>query len=215
MSLELVELLIALPGRILLKPATLEVSAGEIVTIMGPSGIGKTSLLSAIAGDLPLPFSMEGKILLEGQDVSHLAPERRRIGRLFQEDLLFPHLSVGENLLFGMARGPKAQRLRKAAEALTRVDLSGFENRSPHTLSGGQAQRVALMRMLLAEPSCVLLDEPFSKLDQGLRGSMRELVFSQLTARAVPTLLVTHDLADAPQGGRVYEITTGGELRHV
>jgi putative thiamine transport system ATP-binding protein len=215
MSLQLVEFSIAMPGRILLQPATLEVSAGEIITIMGPSGIGKTSLLSGIAGDLSPPIAASGQILLDGRDISNLRPEQRRIGRLFQDDMLFSHLTVGENLLFGMARGPKTERLRKVAEALASIDLEGFENRAPHTLSGGQGQRVALMRMLLAEPSCVLLDEPFSKLDQALRVSMRELVFDQLVARAVPTILVTHDVADAPEGGRIFEFTTSGELRHV
>jgi len=215
MSLELRNFSVQMPGNILLQPFSLAVAAGEIVTIMGASGIGKTSLLSGIAGDLSRPLSVTGKILLEGKDITHLRPEQRRIGRLFQDDMLFPHLTVGENLIFGMARGPKAERLAKAAGALASVDLAGFENRAPHTLSGGQGQRVALMRMLLAEPSCVLLDEPFSKLDQALRVSMRELVYEQLVARAVPTLLVTHDAADAPEGGRIYEITNAGELRHV
>ena len=215
MSLQLQNFSLALPGRILLQPATLEVAAGEIVTIMGPSGIGKTSLLSAIAGDLSSPLTTQGRVILTGNDVTHLRPERRRIGRLFQDDMLFPHLTVGENLLFGMARGAREMRLQKMEQALASVDLAGCENRPPHTLSGGQGQRVALMRMLLAEPSCVLLDEPFSKLDPTLRGSMRGLVFGQLKARAVPTLLVTHDAADVPKGARIFEFTTTGDLRNV
>ena len=215
MSLQLQIFSIALPGRILLRPTTFEVATGEIVTIMGPSGIGKTSLLSAIAGDLPSPLIAQGHVLLNGNDITNLRAERRRIGRLFQDDMLFPHLTVGENLLFGMARGAKQNRLHKMTNALASVDLAGFENRPPHTLSGGQGQRVALMRMLLAEPGCVLLDEPFSKLDQTLRISMRDLVFEQLKARAVPTLLVTHDAADAPKGGRILEFTCAGELRNV
>lgn len=215
MSLQLQNFSLALPSRILLQPATLEVAAGEIVTIMGPSGIGKTSLLSAIAGDLPAPLTAQGRVILTGNDITNLRPERRRMGRLFQDDMLFPHLTVGENLLFGMARGAREMRLQKMEQALASVDLAGFENRPPHTLSGGQGQRVALMRMLLAEPSCVLLDEPFSKLDPTLRGSMRGLVFGQLKARAVPTLLVTHDAADAPKGARIFEFTTTGDLRNV
>lgn len=215
MSLRLQNFSISLPGRILLRPTKLEVAAGEIVTVMGPSGIGKTSLLSAIAGDLPSPLTADGLVLLNGNDITNLRPEQRRIGRLFQDDMLFPHLTVGENLLFGMARGAKQIRLQKMEQALASVDLAGFENRPPHTLSGGQGQRVALMRMLLAEPICVLLDEPFSKLDQTLRVSMRDLVFEQLKARAVPTLLVTHDAVDAPAGGRIFEFTSTGELRDV
>jgi putative thiamine transport system ATP-binding protein len=214
-SLQLSNFSIELPGRTLLRPVSLEVAVGEIVTIMGPSGIGKTSLLSAIAGDLPTPITASGRILLCGHDITELRPEQRKIGRLFQDDMLFPHLTVGENLLFGMPRGQRQQRLHKATEALASVDLAGFEDRPPHTLSGGQAQRVALMRMLLAEPSCVLLDEPFSKFDKALRMAMRELVFGQLMARSVPTLLVTHDQSDAPKGARILEFASSGELHDV
>jgi putative thiamine transport system ATP-binding protein len=142
-------------------------------------------------------------------------PEKRRIARLFQDDLLFPHMTVGENLLFAVPRLPKAERLSMVHIALQRTELSGFENRAPHTLSGGQRQRVALMRALLAKPAAILLDEPFSKLDRSLRGQMRDYVFSHIKARGIPAVLVTHDLEDAPKGGRVFEISEAGVLKHV
>jgi putative thiamine transport system ATP-binding protein len=176
---------------------------------MGPSGCGKSSLLSAIAGDLAPPLAFLGDVRLEGQSLTHVPPEQRRIGRLFQDDLLFPHLTVGENLLFGLPRGVKAERFKKMQAALNDIGLDGFERRPPQTLSGGQRQRVSLMRSLLAEPRCMLLDEPFSKLDMELRSQIRSSTFELLKQRGTPTVLVTHDLADAPQGGRVLKIENG------
>jgi putative thiamine transport system ATP-binding protein len=134
---------------------------------------------------------------------------------LFQDDLLFPHMTVGENLLFAIPRLPNAERMAMMRMALQRAELEGFEDRAPHTLSGGQRQRVALMRALLAKPKAVLLDEPFGKLDRALRQSMRDYVFGHIKARGIPALLVTHDREDAPPAGRVFEISDSGELRHV
>jgi len=193
----------------LIAPFSLTVNAGEIVTLMGPSGCGKSSLLSAIAGDLAAPLVFGGDVRLEGQSVTNVPPEQRRIGRLFQDDLLFPHLTVGENLLFGMPRGAKKERLAKMLSALGDIGLDGFELRPPQSLSGGQRQRVSLMRSLLAEPQCMLLDEPFNKLDMQLRSQIRSSTFELLAARGTPTVLVTHDLGDAPQGGRVLKIENG------
>jgi putative thiamine transport system ATP-binding protein len=185
------------------KSLSLTIATGEIVTVMGPSGSGKTTLLSVVAGDLPEPLYGVGVVTLNGRDLTHVRPEQRRIGRLFQDDLLFPHLTVGENLLFGVARGPKAERLAMMKTALQRLELEGFENRAPHTLSGGQRSRVALMRALLAKPDAMLLDEPFNKLDKDLRATIRDYTYTHLQARGIPTLLVTHDAEDVPQGGRV------------
>lgn len=206
MSLMLENLALNLNGAVLIKPFTLEIAPSEIVTLMGPSGSGKSSLLSAISGGLPEAFKMSGKILVKGREISSLSPTRRRIGRLFQDDLLFPHLSIGENLLFGMAQGPREHRAFKMQEALVEIELEGVEHRGPHTLSGGQRQRVALMRSLLAGPDAMLLDEPFSKLDENLRAAMRELTFAKLKHSGAPTLLVTHDKEDAPLHGRIFKI---------
>ena len=176
---------------------------------MGPSGCGKSSLLSAIAGTLHYPLEAVGEVLLNGTSLAGIAPERRRVGRLFQDDLLFPHMTVGENLLFGMAKGERHLRIAKMQTALIDIGLDEFAGRAPHTLSGGQRQRVALMRSLLAEPLAILLDEPFNKLDRVLRADIRSSTFDLLKQRSTPTLLVTHDIADAAAGGRILKIADG------
>jgi putative thiamine transport system ATP-binding protein len=209
MALRLQSVSIALPGRVLVAPFSLEIAAGETVTLMGASGSGKSSLLSFIAGDLEAPFTATGSLVLEGARLDGLPPERRRIGRLFQDDLLFPHLTVAENLLFGMPRGPRPDRLRKVEAALAEAELEGFGGRPPHTLSGGQRARVSLMRALVAEPRAMLLDEPFNKLDADLRQSMRCFVFEHIAAQGIPCLMVTHDLADVPGNGRVLLLKDG------
>ena len=209
MSLILDGLTISLHGEKFVAPFSMKIADGEIVTLMGPSGSGKSTILHAIAGALAAPFALTGHIYVKGVDVTQIDCAKRRIGRLFQDDLLFPHLTVGDNLLFGMARGPREQRLALMRAALSDIELAGTEHRAPHTLSGGQRQRVALMRSLLAGPDAMLLDEPFSKLDEALRAAMRELTFSNLLKRGTPTLLVSHDKADAPKGGRIFKIENG------
>lgn len=213
--LELRNVTLSLNGRTILKAVTLTVPAGEVVTLMGPSGSGKSSLLSYIGGDLSNAFKATGQALLNGVTMQGLPPEKRGIARLFQDDLLFPHMTVGENLLFAVPRLPQAERIAMMRKALQRAELEGFENRAPHTLSGGQRQRVALMRALLAKPKAILLDEPFSKLDHALRQQMRDYVFGHIKARGIPALLVTHDREDAPEGGRIFEVSESGELHHV
>ena len=213
MALSLVAVSITLKGRALIAPVSLTIQPGEIVTLMGPSGSGKSSLLSFIAGELEAPFSAQGQVLLDGKPLDGLAPQARNIGRLFQDDLLFPHLTVGQNLLFGMPRGPNEPRQAAMQAALKDAGLAGFAERPPHTLSGGERSRVALMRALLAAPAAMLLDEPFNKLDVALRETLRGFVFSHLKARAMPCLLVTHDRADAPPGARVLAIGESGEIR--
>lgn len=206
MALVLENVSLSLNGAALIRPFSLSVAAGEVVTVMGPSGSGKSALLSLIGGDLASPFTSSGSVRIDGEDFSRLKPEQRRIGRLFQDDLLFPHLSVAENLLFGMPRGDKAKRLAAMEAALASAGLAGFSQRPPHTLSGGQRARAALMRALLAEPRAMLLDEPFNKLDAELRQTIRTFVFDHLKSRDIPCLLVTHDRADAPDGGRVLKL---------
>ncbi|MCF7699112.1 ATP-binding cassette domain-containing protein [Loktanella sp. M215] len=174
------------------------IAPGEVVSVMGPSGIGKSTLLSVVTGTLPPAFTFTGRVLLDGRDITRAAPHRRMVGILFQDDLLFPHLSVGANLAFGLRPGGNsADRRKRIAQALEEVDLAGFADRDPATLSGGQKARVALMRMLLAEPCALLLDEAFSRLDTALRAQIRDLVFARARDRALPVLMVTHDAEDA------------------
>ena len=173
---------------------------------MGPSGSGKSTLLAYIAGTLAAVFTAEGRVSIGGDDVTDLAPERRRVGILFQDDLLFPHLSVGDNLAFALTPALRSRDARRAAiaRALEEAELPNFAGRDPATLSGGQRARVALMRTLLAEPRVLLLDEPFNKLDSQLRHDFRRFVFEHASTRGLPILLVTHDAVDADAaGGRV------------
>ena len=176
---------------------------GTVMTVMGPSGVGKSTLLAAVGGFLEPPFRASGRVALNGRDVTGLSPQARRMGLLFQDDLLFPHLSAGENVAFALpasVRGRKARRARADA-LLDEVGLAGMAERDPATLSGGQRARVALARVLAAEPEALLLDEPFSRLDTDLRARMRALVFGEAAAKGLPVLLVTHDGDDAAAAG--------------
>jgi putative thiamine transport system ATP-binding protein len=168
---------------------------------MGPSGAGKSSLLAWLTGVLPAGLAGEGDVLLDGSSVLSLPAHRRRLGILFQDDLLFPHMSVGENLAFGLPPSASDRRAR-IDRALAEVELTGFADRDPATLSGGERARVALLRILLSEPKALLLDEPFSKLDVALRDRFRSLVFQFATH--LPVLLVSHDPQDS--------VTAGGDL---
>ncbi len=200
-GLVLEDLRISLRGRLLVR-LDARVAPGDVLSVMGPSGSGKSTLLAAIIGQLPPGFALAGRVRLDGCDVTALPPEQRRVGLLFQDDLLFPHLSVGANLAFGLRPGGgRRDRERAVADALDEVGLTGFAGRDPATLSGGQKARVALMRTLLAEPRALLLDEPFSSLDAELREQMRRLVFERARARGLPVLLVTHDRGDAEAAG--------------
>jgi putative thiamine transport system ATP-binding protein len=184
------------------------IAAGEVLTVMGPSGVGKSTLLAYITGTLAPTFKGMGQVLLDGVDITTKPPHARRIGILFQDDLLFPHMSVGANLAFGMTPGgAKAARRAQVEDALGDVGLTGFADRDPATLSGGQKARVALVRMLLSNPCALLLDEAFSRLDADLRAQVRDLVFQTAKERALPVLMVTHDIEDAQAaGGAVIEL---------
>jgi putative thiamine transport system ATP-binding protein len=184
------------------------IAAGEVLTVMGPSGVGKSTLLAYITGTLAPTFKGMGQVLLDGVDITTKPPHARRIGILFQDDLLFPHMSVGANLAFGMPPGgAKAARRAQVEDALGDVGLTGFADRDPATLSGGQKARVALVRMLLSNPCALLLDEAFSRLDADLRAQVRDLVFQTAKERALPVLMVTHDIEDAQAaGGAVIEL---------
>jgi putative thiamine transport system ATP-binding protein len=205
-ALELSVVRLELPGRQLLGPLSLRIEPGEIVTLMGPSGCGKSSLLAFICGTLDPVFRSLGNLSLDGRDIGALPPEQRGIGILFQDDLLFPHMTVSENLAFAIPRDShdRGSRARLISAALEEAGLAGFGPRDPATLSGGQRARVALLRALLSQPRALLLDEPFNKLDAELRSSFSDLVFTHARLRGLPTLLVTHDPADASAaGGRV------------
>ncbi len=212
MTLLLENISLTIGDVLLVKSFTISIEAGEIVTLMGPSGCGKSSLLAYIAGDLSPPMYGNGHVTLDGVDLVYLPAEQRHVGRLFQDDLLFPHLTVSENLLFGVPRGSLSKRQHLVSEALASAQLEGFEDRDPGTLSSGQRARVALFRALMAKPKAMLLDEPFSKLDAELRHSVRNYVFAHLRERQIPTLLVTHDREDAPAGGRVFRISNKGDM---
>lgn len=192
-------------GGALFPPLSLVAGPGDILTVMGPSGVGKSTLLDFIGGHLMRGFRGEGQVILNGRDVTGLPAEGRRIGILFQDALLFPHLSVGDNLAFGLAATVSGRAARRAAvaEALNQAGLAGFERRDPATLSGGQRARVALMRALLARPEALLLDEPFARLDRTLRAEFRSFVYAHLKDRAIPAVLTTHDEEDALAAGGV------------
>lgn len=213
-SLRLEQVSIALEGRVLIPPLSVSVAPGEVLTLMGPSGSGKSTLLGVLCGTSAPVFSAAGRIWIGEREVTALPPERRRIGILFQDDLLFPHLSVGENLAFGLTASVRGRRLRAAriAAALAEAGLEGFAKRDPATLSGGQRARVALLRLLLAQPEALLLDEPFNKLDAPMRAEFRRFVFQHAAAAGLPVLMVTHDAADAgAAGGPVLQLAQAGD----
>jgi putative thiamine transport system ATP-binding protein len=207
--LNIQNLTLSLADKSLFTDFSLVVGAGEVVTLTGGSGSGKSTLLNWMIGDLDPAFVATGELWRGGVRCDNLPIEARRIGILFQDDLLFPHLSVGQNLAFALPSGLGNARARRlhVAQTLADVGLAGFHDRDPATLSGGQRARVSLMRTLLAEPQALLLDEPFSKLDAVLRLQFRAFVFAQIERLRIPTLLVTHDPADVPPGGRVIEIS--------
>jgi putative thiamine transport system ATP-binding protein len=194
--------------RVLVQGLILHCLPGSITTLMGPSGCGKSSLLAAMAG-LPLP-GLQADICVElaGRRVDQLPTSQRRIGLLFQDDLLFAHMSVRENLLFAVPHGSKTEREQQADAALAELGFESMAERNPLTLSGGQRARISLMRTLLSKPQALLLDEPFSKLDVPLREQFRQFVFAHVRRLQLPTLLVTHDAADIADPMRVIDFAS-------
>lgn len=215
-GLELRDVQLSLGGHALFAPLSARVAPGEVLSVTGASGSGKSSLLAWACGVLAAPFEARGDLLLDGTSLLRVPTEQRRLGILFQDALLFPHLSVGANVAFGLRAGVggRAERRRVVDAALTSVGLPGLWDRDPATLSGGERVRVALLRVLLAEPRAVLLDEPFSRLDAPLRDSVRRLVFERCRERGLPVLLVTHDAADvAAAGGRELALRSSPDAR--
>ncbi len=200
--------------------ASLALAPGELLAVLGPSGCGKTTLLR-IAGGYEMADS--GSVRIQGRDVTRLAPEERNVGMVFQNYALFPHLSVLDNVEFGLRmRGvPKEERKRRAADVLSLVGLEGVEKRKPAELSGGQQQRVALARALVIEPAVLLLDEPLANLDRNVRLRMRDELRSLQQRLRIPTILVTHDQEEAlaiadriavMDGGRIEQTGRGLDL---
>ena len=179
-----------------LRDITLTIGSGELVTLLGPSGCGKTTVLRAVAGLLP---TAGGDIRFDDASVLGVPAEARGAAMVFQKPLLFPHLTVAENIGFGlkMRRMPHAAIEARVAEAMEWTQLAGLARRRPHELSGGQEQRVALARALVVDPRVLLLDEPFSALDERLRGEMRDLVRTLQRRLRITTLFVTHDQREA------------------
>ncbi|KJY83252.1 ABC transporter ATP-binding protein [Vibrio galatheae] len=190
-------------GDTLFSALTMTVEKGEMVTLMGPSGCGKSTLLDAIAGHLSPEFNYSGVITLDGMKLDSLPAHKRQVGILFQDDLLFPHLTVWENLAFALPDSIRgAERKDRSLLALKHISLTKLANSFPDQISGGQRARIALTRMLLAEPKVALFDEPYSKLDKDLRAQFRRWVAEQLKQANIPSLMVTHDKEDIPEGSR-------------
>ena len=184
-------------GRDVVSDLSLTVQAGQVTCLLGPSGCGKSTTLRMIAG-VERPDA--GQIVIDGAKVFgpgvNVAPEDRGVGLMFQDFALFPHLTVAGNVGFGL-KGDKAAKLRRVAELLERVNLSGFELKHPHELSGGEQQRVALVRALAPRPKVMLMDEPFSGLDNRLRDGIRDVTLEVLKAEGAAVLLVTHEPDEA------------------
>lgn len=201
-------------GAAVLRGVDLQVPAGALVAVLGPSGCGKTTLLRAVAGFVPIDA---GTIRVDGQVLADagtwVAPERRRVGIVPQEGALFPHLRVGENVAFGIARAPdRAARVRRWLEV---VGLAHAVDARPHELSGGQQHRVALARALAADPALVLLDEPFSSLDAGLRAQVRAEIADVLRHDGRTAVLVTHDQHEALSIADLVAVLLDGVLQQV
>ena len=200
----------------------LDVRRGEFLGVLGPSGCGKTTLLRLVAGfERPDAGGVEiaGEVMAGPR--KNVAPERRRIGMVFQESALFPHLDVAGNIGFGLPRAGRRARQARVAELVALVGLAGLQHRMPHELSGGQQQRVALARALAPDPALILLDEPFSSLDATLRAQLRGEVRDILRAAGATTLFVTHDQAEALEiadrvavmrAGRIEQLSTPTDL---
>jgi iron(III) transport system ATP-binding protein len=201
---------------LIINALSFEVESGEIFALIGPSGSGKTTTLRLIAG-FEQPF--QGRIVFDGRVLEdlgvHVPPERRGIGFVFQDLALFPHLTVLENVTFGLNRVPRERRKSRALEMLEAVHLCGMEGRRPHELSGGEQQRVALARAMAPSPRLVLLDEPFANLDPSLRDEVRARVREILKSERMTAVLVTHDHAEAMTIAERIAVMRSGHLEQV
>ena len=183
--------------KTLIKNLNIKIENSEILCVFGESGVGKSSLINVISGVNEENLKIEGEIKLNGVILNNIPAEKRKIGLLLQDGTLFPHLTVEQNLLFGMNKSlNKKEKNSLILNYLDKANMSGFQDRYPNTLSGGQKARIACLRAILSEPNALLLDEPFSSLDPSQRNSFREFVVKQVKRANIPCLLVTHDEGD-------------------
>ena len=198
-------------GSVVLRELSLRVEPGSLTAVVGPSGGGKTTVLKLVAGLVP---TAAGDVWFGDERMTAVAAEKRGVAMVFQKPLLFPHMSVGENVAFGLSmRGwPAAQRRAAAEDALRMVQLAGFSPRKPNELSGGQEQRVTLARALVTQPRVLLLDEPLSALEEGLRAEMRALVRELQRRLAITTIFVTHDQREACEIGDQVALLLDGRI---
>jgi iron(III) transport system ATP-binding protein len=212
--LELNDVHVAYHGHRVVRGASFSLDEGKIGCLLGPSGCGKTTLLRAISGFEPV---VQGRIALQGREVSRpgyvLAPEARRVGMVFQDFALFPHLSVEDNVVFGLRGLSQAERRLRARELLALVGLSEYARFYPHQLSGGQQQRVALVRALAPRPRLLMLDEPFSSMDVELREGLAREVRGILKREGITAILVTHDQYEAFAMADEIGVLHAGELQ--
>ncbi|MBX2838492.1 MAG: ATP-binding cassette domain-containing protein [Gammaproteobacteria bacterium] len=209
-ALDILSLNLSAPdGKVLCRDLSFRVAAGEVLTIMGPSGSGKSSILGWLTGTLAPGFHASGEMQLSGRILNDVPTEKRRLGLMLQQDYLFPHMSVAQNLKFGLHAGDRRSRDQRVLKSLESAGLTGLDKRHPTTLSGGQRSRVSLLRTLLADPLAVLLDEPFSRLDVTLREQIRQ--FTWQACEQLPVVLVSHDREDIPSGSTVIRLDANGE----
>lgn len=183
--------------KTLIKNLSIKIENSEILCVFGESGVGKSSLINVISGVNEENLKIEGEIKLNGVILNNIPTEKRKIGLLLQDGTLFPHLTVEQNLLFGMNKSlNKKEKNSLILNYLDKANMSGFQDRYPNTLSGGQKARIACLRAILSEPNALLLDEPFSSLDPSQRNSFREFVVKQVKRANIPCLLVTHEEGD-------------------
>ena len=214
MKLKIENLFSGYDEDVVLRDLSLEVAEGEFLSLLGPSGCGKSTLMKTVAGILP---ARRGRVFLDGQEITNLPVHKRGTVVVFQDMRLFPHKTVAENVAFPlkMQGVSKQERLKTAEMLLEKVQMAGFGNRKPGELSGGQQQRIALARALAAQPKLLLLDEPFSALDENLREDMRRLVLQLQKEFRMTVILVTHDREEALSMSDRVALLFDGKLHQV
>jgi len=211
--LELVEISRSFDGSRVVDGVSLALNAGQVTCLLGPSGCGKSTTLRIAAG---VDRQTRGRVLVDGVEVSgpdlHQPPEMRSVGLMFQDFALFPHMSVGDNVAFGLRDMAKPDRIRRVEDLLARVDLADFSTKFPHQLSGGEQQRVALARALAPRPRVLLMDEPFSGLDNRLRDGIRDETLRLLKEEGTAVLLVTHEPEEAMRMSDQIALMRAGQI---